>query len=259
LVKKYFHTAAKIRRLYRKSFLDYVKFATNAIQNAANKPGHPSVVSKAAIIEAAKRHYPIILRKKISVITNGKEYGYEQGYPGEYLSEEIYSEEIADEEIADEEIADEEIFSEVDEMQLASELLSVTNDQELDFFLGKLIRKAARAVKGFAKSGIGRAIGGVIKNVAKKVIPIAGGALGTFFGGPVGGMVGSKLGTFASGLFEIEPEGLSAEDMEFATSRGFVMFAGKAARLAARSDRFTHPNIARNAFMGAAEGMHPDY
>lgn len=89
---------------------------------------------------------------------------------------------------------------------LVSQLFEVNNEQELNMFLGSLIKKAGRGISKFAKSSVGRAIGGALKAVAKKVIPIAGGALGTFVGGPLGGMVGSKLGSMASNLFELELE-----------------------------------------------------
>ena len=107
-------------------------------------------------------------------------------------------------------------FSEEEEFELAAELLAVGSDEELDEFLGKLIRKAARGVKRFARSKVGRAIGRGLKSVAKKALPIAGKAVGGFFGGPVGASIGGKLGGFASRLFEMELEGMSPEDQETA-------------------------------------------
>ena len=38
-----------------------------------------------------------------------------------------------------------EVLGETDELELATELLAVTNERELDQFLGNLIRKIARA------------------------------------------------------------------------------------------------------------------
>src|SRR5947208_2773753 len=77
--------------------------------------------------------------------------------------------------------------------ELASELLEVRSDQELDHFLGSLFRKVAGTIGKVIKSPVGQALGGILKQVAKKALPIAGGALGTFVGGPLGGMVGGKL------------------------------------------------------------------
>ena len=128
-------------------------------------------------------------------------------------------------------------LNETQEMELAHELLEVSNEEELNMFLGSLIRKAGKGLSSFAKSSVGRAIGGALKSVAKKVIPIAGGALGTFVGGPLGGMVGSKLGSMASNLFELELEGLSPEDREFEVARAYVRFANSAAQQGAAVQR----------------------
>jgi uncharacterized protein (DUF697 family) len=124
-------------------------------------------------------------------------------------------------------------LNETQEMELAHELLSVQNEEELNQFLGKLIKGAGKAIGNFARSGVGRALGGVLKTVAKKALPFAAGALGTFVGGPLGGMIGSKLGAAASNLFELELEGLSPEDQEFEMARAYVRFANGAARQAA--------------------------
>lgn len=124
------------------------------------------------------------------------------------------------------------------EMELADELLNVSSEQELDQFLGKLIKRAGRAVGKFARSSAGRAIGGVLKSVAKKALPIAGKALGTFVGGPLGGAIGGKLGSMATNLFELDLEGMSPQEQEFEVSRAYVRFANNTLRQAA--------NVARN-------------
>jgi len=124
-------------------------------------------------------------------------------------------------------------LGETQELELAHELLSVSNEQELDMFLGKLVRKAGRAIGNFARSPIGRGLGSVLKSVARKALPIAGGALGTLVGGPLGGAIGGKLGAAAGKLFELELEGLSPEDREFEIARAYVRFANAAANNAA--------------------------
>ncbi len=114
------------------------------------------------------------------------------------------------------------------EMELAHELLNVSNEQELNHFLGKLIKGVGKGISAFAKSGVGKALGGALKSVAKTALPLVGKAAGTFFGGPLGGMVGGKLGSMASNLFELELEGLSPEDREFEVARAYVRFANEA-------------------------------
>lgn len=145
------------------------------------------------------------------------------------------------------------------EMEMATELLNVSNEQELEQFLGKLVRRAAGAVKSFAKSSAGRAIGGFLKAAAKKALPIVGKAAGTFFGGPLGGMVGGKLGSMASNLFELELEGLSNEDKEFEYARAFVRYANDAVRRTAYNPnfRFQPRRIARNAAIASARKFAP--
>ncbi|MVN77792.1 hypothetical protein GO988_15785 [Hymenobacter sp. HMF4947] len=146
------------------------------------------------------------------------------------------------------------------EMELAHELLEISNEQELNMFLGSLIKKAAGAVSSFAKSGVGRAIGGALKSVAKKALPVVGGALGTFVGGPMGGMVGGKLGSLASNLFELELEGLSPEDQEFETARAYVRFANaainRAASLQGAASRALPPSAVVRQALAAAARQH---
>ena len=163
--------------------------------------------------------------------------GYEmEGYEmGEFEDE--YEDEFEDEyeaEFEDEyEYESAGVFDEGEEMELAAELLSVSDEYEMEQFLGKLIKKAGRKIRKFAKSSTGRALGGILKKVAKRALPIAGRAAGTFFGGPVGGAIGGRLGSAAGKAFGLELEGLSPEDQEFEVAKRFVRFAGDAAKKAA--------------------------
>lgn len=108
-----------------------------------------------------------------------------------------------------------EVFNESEVMELAAELLEVTNEAELDRFLGNLIKKAGSALGKVVKSPIGQAVGGVLKGVAKKALPIAGGALGAYFGGPLGAKIGSGLASAAGSALGLELETLNQEDREF--------------------------------------------
>lgn len=140
-------------------------------------------------------------------------------------------------------------FSEGEEMELASELLEITSDAELDQFLGKLLKKAGR----FSKSGVGRTLGGMLKGVAKKALPILGTAAGGFFGGPLGASIGGKLAAGAGKLFGLELEGLSEEDQEFEVARRYVRLAGVAAQNAGTAPPTVPPETAaRNALIEAA-------
>ena len=148
-------------------------------------------------------------------------------------------------------------FNEVEEMELASELLEITSEEELDQFLGSLFKKVSRAAGSFIKGPLGRQLGGILKGVAKKVLPMAGAALGSVVPG-LGTVVGGAVGSAASNLFEMELEGLSQEDQEFEVARQFVKFAGEAAKQAAE----TSPNVppqeaAKSAVVAAAQQYAP--
>jgi hypothetical protein len=115
------------------------------------------------------------------------------------------------------------------ELEWAAELLEITSEEELDRFLGDVFKKVGGFVSGAVKSPVFKALGGVLKPIAKAALPIAGGALGTFVGGPAGAMIGSKLGSAAGNLMGLELEGLSAEDREFEMAKGFARLASGAA------------------------------
>ena len=122
-------------------------------------------------------------------------------------------------------------FSDEEERELAAELLEVEDEDELDEFLGKLIRKAGRAIKKFGRSTVGRALKRGLKAVAKTALP----ALGDMVVPGVGGLVAGQLGKLAAKALEVEDqEMMSDEEVEFETARKLVRLAGAAALNAAR-------------------------
>lgn len=149
-------------------------------------------------------------------------------------------------------------FDEVEEMELAAQMLEITDEAELDQFLGSLIKKVGRTVGRFVRSPIGRTLGGILKGAAKKALPILGGAAGGFFGGPAGAAIGSKLASGAGKLFGLELEGMSHEDQEFEVARRFVRFAGDAAKRAAVAPPTVDSQAAaRSAVVAAARRYAP--
>lgn len=150
------------------------------------------------------------------------------------------------------------VFSESEEIELTSELLEISNERELDQFLGDLISKAGKAIGTFVKSPAGKAIGSVLKGVAKYGLPIAAGTVGTVFGGPIGGMVASGLTSSVTNALGLELEGLSPEDREFETGRQFVRFAGETVKNALQAAPNADLNVAaRNAAAEAARVYAP--
>lgn len=149
-------------------------------------------------------------------------------------------------------------FNEAEEMELAAELLEVTDEAELDHFLGSLIKRGAQAVGKFVKSPTGKALGGILKGAAKQALPMLGKAAGAYFGGPAGAAIGGQLASKAGSLLGLELEGLSHEDQEYEVARQVVRLAGTAASHAASAPPSTPPqSAARAAFASAARQFAP--
>jgi hypothetical protein len=140
-------------------------------------------------------------------------------------------------------------FSEDEEMELAAELLEVSNEEELEYFLGDLAKKAVSATGKFLKSDTAKAIGGALKGVAKQALPAAGAAVGNLMFPGVGGAIGGKLAGFAANALEMEMEGMGPEDLEFEAARRIVRLAGAAGKDAAKVQR------GRNAQAAAKTGI----
>jgi hypothetical protein len=150
------------------------------------------------------------------------------------------------------------VFNENDEMALAAELLAVNSDEELDQFLGNLIRRASRVVGKAITSPVGRQIGGMLKSVAKRALPMVGGSLGNLLLPGIGGMVGSQLASRAGSMFGLEVEGLSSEDQQFEIARRIVRLGGGAVGQALRAPYGRSPQqAARSAWLAAARRYAP--
>jgi hypothetical protein len=148
------------------------------------------------------------------------------------------------------------VFSEAEQMELASELLGVTSEAELDRFLGNLIKRAGQAVGSFVRSPTGQALGGILKGAAKQALPTIGSAIGGYFGGSTGAQLGSQAASAAGRLFGLELEGLSPEDREFEVARRYVRFAGEAVKNAALAPTSQDPRRAANAAAVTAAQMY---
>jgi uncharacterized protein (DUF697 family) len=149
-------------------------------------------------------------------------------------------------------------LSEAQEMELAAELLEISSEEELEEFLGNLFKGVAKSVGGFIKSPIGKQLGGVFKGILKKALPVVGGALGSFVAPGVGTAIGSKLGSMASGLFELETAGMSQEQAQFEGARRYVRLAASAAQHAAKAPRNAPPpKVVRIAITQAARQHAP--
>jgi len=215
----------------------FVKFTADTLKNLSKEVSAGNIPKiKPAIIEAATKHYPIVLQVKNPKQTNFVSNGYEN-----------------EDRNTDQDTG----FSESIEMELAGDLLDISNDQELDMFMGRLVKRAARGAGNFARSSTGKAVGGMLKNVARKALPIAGGAVGNFIAPGVGGLIGGKLGSLAGNMFELELEGLSPEDQEFEMARAYVRFAGNAVKNASKMSPNMGTPAASAAITHAAKNFAP--
>lgn len=150
------------------------------------------------------------------------------------------------------------VFDEAEEMELASELLSVGDDEELEYFLGRVIRRAGRRVRRFVKSKTGRALRKGLKRVAKRLLPTAGRAVGTLVGGPLGGRIGSRVARVGGRALGLELEGLSPEDQELEVAKRIVRLTADAAKNAAtQSSSGDSDTDAKRALLKAVKKQAP--
>ncbi len=151
-----------------------------------------------------------------------------------------------------------EVFGEAEVMELAAELLEVTNEQELDRFLGSLISKARSALGSALRSPVGGRIVEALKGVAKKALPMAGSAVGGAIGGSAGAKIGSGLAMAAGNALGLEAESLNQEDREFEGAKQFVRLAGNTVKNASAASPGADPRaVAQNAVAQATRALAP--
>ena len=145
------------------------------------------------------------------------------------------------------------------ELELAHELLEITNEAELEEFLGKLVRGVARGAGSFMKSSVGKAVGGVLRSVAKTALPMVGSALGSFVAPGIGTALGGKLGSMAAKLLEAEErETMGEAEAELEAARRYVRWANGTVRSAMRAPYGVPPRaIARSAAVTSARRYAP--
>ncbi|MCO4890712.1 hypothetical protein MKD50_15130 [Cupriavidus sp. WGtm5] len=153
---------------------------------------------------------------------------------------------------------EQEVSGEMQEMELAAELLAVNSEQEMEQFLGGLVRSVGRAASSFARSSAGKALGGILRSAAKAALPVVGSALGNLVVPGAGGAIGGKLASMAGSALGLELEGLSNEDREFEVARRVVRIGQQATRNLLTMPRNVPPSrAARAAFLQAARQVAP--
>src|SRR5262252_6060904 len=109
-------------------------------------------------------------------------------------------------------------FSEDEETELAMDLLAVNDEQELDHFLGNLLRRGASAAGRRLRWTLLLRLGGLVKGAVRKILPAVGRTFSGLIVSGTGGQTGQLVGD-ASQLLGMEVEGMSGEDQEFVAAK----------------------------------------
>jgi hypothetical protein len=155
-----------------------------------------------------------------------------------------------------------EVFNEGEQMELAAELLEVRDEQELNHFLGDLIRKASGVLGKGIKSPLGQQLGGILKasarNAALQAVPVVSDAIGSRIGGRLGPSIAKGLTAFGTSALSQEYEALSQEDREFEGAKQFVQLAANTVKHATAAPPGADPRaVARSAIIKAAQTVAP--
>ncbi|WP_394850257.1 hypothetical protein LZC95_22720 [Pendulispora brunnea] len=153
------------------------------------------------------------------------------------------------------------VFSEDEVEHLAAELLSVSNEQELDHFIGSLAKRAFRKVRDLGKKVVSSStfknLVSQLRPIARNLLPKAGMALGNMIapgiGGALGGVAAKGLGQYLG----LELEGLSEEDQHYEIAKQFVRLTADASKRAAALPPGNPNALARKAIAAAAHKYAP--
>jgi hypothetical protein len=149
------------------------------------------------------------------------------------------------------------VQSESEQTELALELLGVSTEQELDRFLGKLVSRAAGAVRDFGRTQAGQALKGMAKSAISQALPAARRAVADWLP-PAHGDWDPRAGQATGDLLGLEMEGLSQEDREFETAQALVRWTADAAKRAATMSAQAPPaRAAKAAAVAAAQRLAP--
>jgi hypothetical protein len=134
-------------------------------------------------------------------------------------------------------------------VELAAELLDVTNQAELEGFLRRVVAATARGVGGRLPAGTGRSLVALLGRTAERTLP----TLATLLGDPLPPAAGGQpTAETAARVYGLELEGMSAEDGDYELARQFLRFAQSATARAA-----TLPASPAAAVAGAAREFAP--
>jgi len=140
-------------------------------------------------------------------------------------------------------------LNEAEELELALELMEVSNEAEMEQFLGNLFKGALRGLKKVG-SVVGK-VAGPLKGIIKTALPIVAPIAGSIIPG-VGTALGGVLGNVVSQALELEGE-MEQEEANLERARRLVRIAATAAHQAAAAPASANPAaVLNNAVVNAA-------
>lgn len=149
-------------------------------------------------------------------------------------------------------------YQEEEITNLATEMLMLQSEEELDHFFGDLIKKAAGGISRFASSSVGKALTSGLKTVAKAALPTVAGAVGNMIAPGIGGAIGGKLGSMAAGALEAEGEEEAFESDEIEKAKQIIKVADAATKkVKAAPAGADIREVVRSAIMDAVEEFAP--
>jgi hypothetical protein len=140
-------------------------------------------------------------------------------------------------------------------VELAAELLDVTNESELDRFLGRFVAETARKAGGRLPIDTGRTLVAVLRRTAERTVPTLTTTLDQLEPATGGG---PSVAETAARVYGLELEGMSAEDRDYEIAGQFLRFAQAATARAARATgRAPAASVAHAAVAGASRELAP--
>ena len=147
-------------------------------------------------------------------------------------------------------------LTEVQELELAGEVLEVGSEAELEEFLGDLWNRTKSAAgQVYNSAAVQRALP-TVKAVGAKVLPVAAGKLADLAWKGSGDFVKAGAGALIDQWLKEELEGLSAEDRELALARRYIRFAHDALLRAAQMPERVPPPVAGQVAVSDAARTH---
>lgn len=147
-------------------------------------------------------------------------------------------------------------LTETQELALASEFLEITNEAELEQFLGDLWYRTKTAASQIYNSGAVQSAIPAVKAAGRAFLPVAAGKLADRYAPGSGDWVSAGAQQLADQLLKEELEGLSGEDRELEIARRYVRFANAALQRAAQVPPRVPPPVAGPVAVRDTARMH---